>query len=573
MSFDIHPSHRRSIWQLPLLALLMIMLFTGLTSVPSAVASDQDIIGTVTASPGTADGIGLWQVVDDGGRAHTVRADSETKFDDGLPQIGDRVEVIVETAEEVPLVSDIKRIADDGEDDGGGADGDEAEGQVVARPGVSSGIGTWLIQTDLFVTQTVIADVNTQFDDGIPAVGDWVEAKGSRQIDGSILAERIRPDEYEDGELVIWLKPGVLTSTIESRYGIEAKSGLLSSANIYLFGTEDDDEPGLIETIRTDDDVVWAELNYVQGIPEDDGYSTWSWGGVDPTGYQNQQAFEQVNLNTVQDRFRGDGVVVAVLDTGVYLDHPALAPQILPGYDVVADDTVPQDEPGGVAWGHGTHVAGIIAHIAPNAKIIPVRVLDSNGRGNTFLLAYAVDWAMRQHVDVISLSLGTDTDSLIVREKIDEATNADIVVVAAAGNQNDETIRYPAGYDGVVSVTAVDGGKVKADFASYGTWVDISAPGVAITSTVIGPDGPGYASWTGTSMATPFVSGAAALVRQAYPAYSGPMVVDRLISAAGNIDPINPGYEGKLGGLTNIGAALPPLVDDPQHALYLPILQ
>ena len=440
-------------------------------------------------------------------------------------------------------------------------------GTVLDRPAASDGIGTWLIQTQLFLTQTVIADINTRFDEGVPQKGTWVEAEGPRQPNGTILATRIRPDEYEDGELVVWLKSGVLSSTIETRYGVEAKSSLLASANIFLFETEDDDEPGLINKIRADKDVVWAELNYVQGVPEEDGYSTWGWGGIDPSAYTDQQAFAQVNLAGAQGKYDGAGIVIAVLDTGVALTHTTLMTRLLPGLDVIADDAVAQDEPAGLAWGHGTHVAGIIAHIAPASRILPVRVLDSNGRGNTFLLAYAIDWAIQQGADVINLSLGADADSKILQDKITEAIDKGIVVIAAAGNDNQETVRYPAGYDGVIAVTAVDHNSLKAGFSNFGSWIDLSAPGVGITSTVIGPLGQGFASWSGTSMAAPFVSGAAALVQERYPGDSSAAIVDRLTSAAEDLDATNPDYSGELGGFLNIGAAAPGQV------AYLPLIQ
>jgi len=563
----------RTIWQAPLMAfVLTALLFVGLTAAHAASEeAEYKVIGTVSSTPGTVDGVGLWGIVDDKGYSHTVRADTDTDFDNGIPQIGDRVEVEAETGGPQPLATEIKNLSDgdDGDDNGK----DEVEGTVVQRPAASNGIGIWLIQTQLFLTQTVIADANTKFDDGVPEVGTWVEAEGPRQPDGSIRATRIRPDDYEDGELVVWLESGVLSSTIESRYGVEAKSSLLASANIYLYSTEDDDEPGLINKIRADKDVVWSELNYVHGVPEENGYATWSWGGVDPTGYINQQAFSQVNLPGAQGLYDGSGVVVAVLDTGVALTHTALITRLLPGLDLIADDTLPQDEPAGAAWGHGTHVAGIIARIAPGAQILPIRILDSNGRGNTFLLAYAIYWATRQNVDIISLSLGAEADSSLVRETIRDAFNQGIIVVAAAGNNNLDAISYPAGYDDVIAVTAVDGNAAKAGFANYGTWVDIASPGVGITSTVIGPFGQGYASWTGTSMATPFVAGAAALVRQRNPSSSGAVIVDRLTSTATSLDGVNPDYSGKLGGLLNIGAAVLNQNFDPKESVYLPSMQ
>src|SRR5690606_2668964 len=109
-------------------------------------------------------------------------------------------------------------------------------------------------------------------------------------------------------------------------------------------------------------------------------------------------------------------------------------------------------------------------------------------------------------------------------------------------------------FSSVLAVTAVDGENHKADFANYGDgWISIAAPGAGITSTIVGPQGNGYAGWSGTSMAAPFVSGAAALVRQKYPDSSAPEISTYITSNAGNLDPFNPQYQGKLGhGLLNV---------------------
>ena len=544
------------VWRATLAAFaLTALLMAALTGTRAALASDEiRIVGTVSSTPDTSNGVGEWSIVDDMGQAHTVEADGDTEFDRGVPKIGDRVEVKAEPGTP-PLAIEILRMTDD--DDSEDTE-DEVEGRVLDRPSASDGIGTWLIQTHLFITQTVLADAGTEFEKGVPEIGDWVEAKGMRQADGSLLAERLRPDEYEDGDLIVWLNLGVLPSTIESRYNIEAKSSLLASANIYLFSTEDANEGGLVDQLLADPDVLWAELNYVQGVPEEDGYSTWGWGGTDSGGYVNQYAFDQVDLAASRGIYDGDGVVVAVLDTGVSLSHTMLVTRlVLPSLDVISDDTIPDDEPAGLAWGHGTHVAGIIAHVAPRADILPVRVLDSNGLGSTFLLAYAIDWAIGQGVDVINLSLGTDVDSRLLKDKVQEAVDAGIVVIAAAGNNDAESPRYPAAYEGVTAVTAVDDLSHKAIFANYGAWVDLSAPGVGITSTVIGPLGQGYASWSGTSMAAPFVSGAAALMQQRYPKASGAAISERLVATADELDTMNPGYDEMLGGMLDVGAAAP----------------
>ncbi|GIV79860.1 MAG: alkaline serine protease [Litorilinea sp.] len=418
--------------------------------------------------------------------------------------------------------------------------------------------------------------------------GIWVEIRGTLLPDSTVLASRIRMDEYEAGEVVVRLQPDAISSTVANRYGLVARSTLLADAHIYLLASPDDEnEVSLVDLLRQDPDVVWAELNYVNSVPESEGYKTWGWGDRSDE-YINQYAFEQVGLPAVSAYYTGTGILVAVLDTGVDLQHPALVDRLqLPGLDVVSGDTVPQDEgppPGGapgLAWGHGTHVAGIVARLAPGSRILPVRVLDANGRGNTFLLAYAIEWAVDQGADVINLSLGTPYNSQVLQEAIQAAIDRGVVVVAAAGNSNTDTPQYPAAYADVLAVTAVDGANRKASFANYG-WVDLAAPGVGITSTVIGPEGHGYGSWSGTSMAAPFVSGGAALVRtklaQPSAAPGGRAgvlaVAGRLRESARPLDAYDAQYGDKLGGLLDLEAAL--LEQEPvplELRLFIPWIQ
>jgi len=229
----------------------------------------------------------------------------------------------------------------------------------------------------------------------------------------------------------------------------------------------------------------------------------------------------------------------------------------LPGYDMVDDDADPEDEGDGMGWGHGTHIAGIVAHMSPQSKLLPVRVLNSNGRGNTFALAYAIQWAVEHGANVINLSLGADANSRVLHEVIDDAIKQGVIVVAAAGNNDTSTPQFPASWPGVIGVTAVDAENAKAEFAAYGAdWVDLAAPGVGITSTIVGPLGSGYASWSGTSMSTGFVSGAAALARQRWPAAPVTEIQQLLTAHTRNVDAINPTYIGQLGGLLDVAAAL-----------------
>jgi thermitase len=440
---------------------------------------------------------------------------------------------------------------------------DAASSPIIALRGLLNtvpllGIGYWGIQTNLQETRLVLVlDLNILNDGPLP-IGSWVRAKARLNLLGIVLATQIELDDYEPGQVVVRLANGVSPATIASRYNLTLRETLLTSGNIHLFTTPspNDDVQWLISRMAVDGDITWAELNYIGGPPEGDPYRTWGWGGKDPSGYSNQLAFQQVNLAPAHAHYRGAGVTVAVLDSGVDLQHPALLGHLDPGYDMVADDDLAHDEGAGLGWGHGTHIAGIIRQVAPESRVLPVRVLDANGRGNTFTLAYAIEWAVRNGADVINLSLGTPYDSKVLRETVAWAQAQGAILVAAAGNSNTSSLQYPVGYPGVIGVTALAPDDRKADFANYGSWVELAAPGVAITSTIIGPEGSGYAAWSGTSMATPFVSGAAALARQQSPTASPAEIATLLMQHGRNLSAQNPQFSGQLGTGLDIGQAL-----------------
>ncbi len=426
------------------------------------------------------------------------------------------------------------------------------------------------------ITVTTVA--TTEFDPSDSeafSIGMWVKVEGVLQLNGAVLASKFDLDDYEDGEIVVRLSNANDAAGVADDYDLVLVKSLLTSGDIYLFRTADDDEIASAEEIRQDDRVLWAEVNYVNSVPEGDGYKTWAWGGAtEPEAYTGQSAFVQAGLGMEAKQFSGDGVVIAILDTGVYAAHEQFQGRLrLPSRDVISDDTDPSEVGPGLAWGHGTHVAGVIAAMAPEATLLPVRVLDQNGRGNTFLLAYAIEWAAAQPgVNVINLSLGTEGNSKILEEVIRRVIEQGKIVVAAAGNGGVETLQYPAAYAGVIGVTAVDENDVKPSFANYGaSMVDLAAPGVGIMSTMINADGPGYASWSGTSMSTAFVAGAVALLvdQSGAQPFTAAQALTQLVDNGEVLDDENPGYAGMLGRGLNVSGALG--VDAPIPSfVYLP---
>ncbi|MEU0286635.1 type VII secretion-associated serine protease mycosin [Streptomyces sp. NPDC006147] len=262
-----------------------------------------------------------------------------------------------------------------------------------------------------------------------------------------------------------------------------------------------------------------------------------------------QWGLDALHTDRAWNTTRGAGVTVAVLDTGVEADHPDLDGNVLAGKDLVGFGAREGDE----AWArHGTAMAGIIAGhghgpgngdgvlgVAPEAKILPVRVIledkdparakARSTRGNA--LAEGIRWAADHGADVINLSLGDDSASAHPEpgedEAIQYALRKGVVVVASAGNggEKGDRISYPAAYPGVIAATAVDRYGTRAPFSTRRWYATVSAPGVDVI--IADPDHKYYEGW-GTSAAAAFVSGAVALVRSAHPDLT-PAQIKRLL--------------------------------------------
>jgi subtilisin family serine protease len=295
----------------------------------------------------------------------------------------------------------------------------------------------------------------------------------------------------------------------------------------------------MVAHLAADPRLLFAQPNFLAEAPEDArGDARMRARGISMTKPSSTQyAARNLNLECAHAISKGSGTTVAVLDTGAQLDHPALDENFegVKDFDFVSNDgnpSEPRRQPDNLV-GHGTHVAGIVDIVAPRAKIMPLRVLNAQGSGDVFRIAKAISFARANGADVINLSLGTSSYSMLLIDVIEDATRNDVVVTAAAGNSNTERKHYPAAgrkaallssADGLVAVTSINRDKIKSDFANYGTWVDVSAPGGDV-------DAPGdairsafpvsaYANWRGTSMATPFISGQAALIKAQYPTLS-----------------------------------------------------
>jgi len=249
-----------------------------------------------------------------------------------------------------------------------------------------------------------------------------------------------------------------------------------------------------------------------------------SWSRPNDPDYAKQWNFQNINIEQAWDDASGDGVTVAVIDTGV-ATVPDLNPkQFVEGYDFVNDRVDARDDNG-----HGTHVAGTIAQatnnsygvagVAYNAKIMPLKVLSAGGGGTIADIAESIRFAADNGADVINMSLGGGGASQLMEEAINYAYSKGVVVIAAAGNENRNSSSYPARYPHVISVSALDSAGNKAPYSNYGAGVDISAPGGSesgkiLQNTIDPQTGDAvFAGYQGTSMASPHVAGVAALIK------------------------------------------------------------
>jgi thermitase len=256
--------------------------------------------------------------------------------------------------------------------------------------------------------------------------------------------------------------------------------------------------------------VEYAELDYMVHatiVPNDPGFNPYQWG------------LKKIQAPSAWDVTTGTSdVIIAVVDTGVDLNHPDLNNKIVPGWDFVDDDSNPQDD-----HGHGTHVAGIAAAESNNgqggagaswgARIMPLKVLDKKGDGYYSDVASAVLYACNHGARIINLSLGGSNPSSVLENALEDVYEDGCLVTAAAGNDGRSGIDYPARYPPAMAVAATDQDDLRASFSDWGPEMDVAAPGVDIYSTLWTPPNNHTYGWKmGTSMSAPLVAGEAALI-------------------------------------------------------------
>jgi thermitase len=384
------------------------------------------------------------------------------------------------------------------------------------------------------------------------------------------------------GEVLVKFVPGAAAA---ARADAHRQAGGTVLAEIARTGLQRVAVPGAsesaaLERYRRNPNVLYAEPNFVRSIPAPVDHAPGSEMVAGDFYFDEQWALRNVGQEFYCLPFLDDELCfyigtadadidapeawalsmgtpgeirVAVIDSGIDRTHPELASHYVGGWDFVNGAPDPIDD-----HGHGTHVSGTIAAsvnnltgtpgaaegvagVAPNASLLVYKVCTADGSCNDFAIAQAIALAVADGATVINMSLGGTEYSQAMYDSIQDAWNANVVVVAGAGNDASTQPFYPAAFENVVSVAAFDEDHARASFSNYGNWVDISAPGNVVMSTypmwACGvssvPGDTGCYTWmSGTSMATPHVSGAAALVWSRGDVVSNAQVVDILLQSA-----------------------------------------
>lgn len=308
-----------------------------------------------------------------------------------------------------------------------------------------------------------------------------------------------------------------------------SQAGTIKEINVRILKLPAQALDRVLEALSRDAQVEFAEKDFTAsaiGTANDPYY----------TGGQ-QWYLSKIQAPAAWDLANGDpSQVVAVIDTGANYSHPDLQGKLLSGYDFVNLDSDPSDDNG-----HGTACSGLIgavsnnstgmASVSWNTPIMPLKVLNSSGSGSYSDIAKAVNYAADNGARIINMSLGGSSNSLTLQNAINYAWSKGVVIIAAAGNNGNTTTVYPAACQNVVAVSATTLSDTRASWSSYGSFVDISAPGENILSTY----GSGYGNLNGTSFASPITAGVAALVIDVQPTLTNAEVVDILLKNADDL--------------------------------------
>jgi thermitase len=386
---------------------------------------------------------------------------------------------------------------------------------------------------------------------------------------------------FAAGQILVKFKPGIAANAKADahRSGGGMRLNEIPRSDVELVAVPAGTESAAIARYRRNPNVLYSEPNYIRSVPAPGSITTTAAVVPGDRSFKEQWALHNTGqqflclpfifgdlcfyVGTADADIDGPEawaistgsptVSVAVIDTGIDYTHPDLAANYAGGQDFFNDDLDPMDD-----HGHGTHVSGTIAAaldnptgdppapegvvgVAPNARILAYKVCGADGTCSDFAIQRAIAQAIADGAKVINMSLGGPEYSQGLDDAVQEAWRAGLVIVAGAGNDGTTSLFYPAALEHVISVGAFDEDGNRAPFSNYGDWVDISAPGNVIMSTyplaqcalTTDPGDTGCYTWlSGTSMATPHVSGGAALVWSRPDVTNNQQVVDILLGSA-----------------------------------------
>lgn len=345
-------------------------------------------------------------------------------------------------------------------------------------------------------------------------------------------------------------KPGAPADEVRSlnaRNGVEEKGGIPALGVKILTVPPSKTPEDMVAIYSRNPNIEFAEVDSVMSATLTPNDTYWA---------NQSTAMSRISAPSAWDLSTGsDTVTLAIIDTGIDFTHPDLAGRTTPGYDFVNLDADPTDD-----HGHGTLCAGVAAATGNNAKgvagvnwkvrIMPVKVLGSTGSGLTSNVAKGINYAADNGARVLSMSLGGPAASTL-KAAVDYARGKGCVLAAATGNDGLAAVSYPAAYDGVIGVGALQG-DVVATFSNFGPEVDVVAPGVSVYTTA---KGGGYAYFSGTSAATPFIAGLAAMDLGVAPSLTADAVSAEITSTATDLG--SAGWDQYYGwGRINMQAAL-----------------
>jgi thermitase len=364
-------------------------------------------------------------------------------------------------------------------------------------------------------------------------------------------------NDFVPNQALVRLAPGASIAAFNQLHGTTT-IGSIPSRNIHKVQLSlNVDEQTFVSNLAGNPAVLTADLNFFGEDVDPNGSTQSFFLARSQPQYLADSTLNVHRVQQAQAVSRGQGVLVAVIDSGVDGTHPQLAGRLTTGVSFVEGSSTTGDIGPGPQTGHGTLVTGLITRVAPDVRVMPIRVMDGFGNTTTFRVTQGIYHAIDQGATVINLSLGTIADPQLIKDAIIEAIDRGVVVVAAAGNDDaQDPPRSPASLEalGVISVASTAPNGERSFFSNYGPWISLTAVGESAVSLV---PGGGYGTAMGTSFAAPVVSGTVSLLRSRCPLLSVEAVRARIKATTINISNLNPSYPGQLGsGWLDAGRAV-----------------